>query len=73
MNYQNGKKIRVGDLVDLGHGSMGLIIGILQEDAYDIRCNPADWTGLETGLVVRTDFGDIWVKQPDEDMEPREP
>ena len=69
MNYINGESIQIGDTVHLGGDQSGVVVGIIDDDAYADGYRAEDWEYLGNGLIVSTDFGDLRLDKPDEDFE----
>ncbi len=69
MNYTSGQIVRVGDTVDLGQGQIGHVVGIIQDRQFCAGYDCADWEHLERGIVITTNFGDLRMEEPDEDLE----
>jgi len=69
MIYFNGEAVQIGDAVHLGGDQSGIVVGIIDEGKYADGYNEEDWRYLHSGLVVSTDFGDMRLDKPDEDLE----
>jgi hypothetical protein len=68
MIYPTGETIEIGDTVALGGDRRGVVVGIIDEGRYAAGYPANDWQYLHNGLVVSTDFGDLRLDQPDEDL-----
>jgi len=68
MIYFNGEAVQIGDAVHLGGDQNGLVVGIIDEGKYADGYHEEDWRYLRTGLIVSTDFGDLRLDKPDEDL-----
>ncbi len=55
--------------MDLGQGRNGQVVGIIQERRYRTDYSASDWDYLEKGILIRTDFGDLTLEEPDEDLD----
>ncbi len=69
MIYPNGDAIEIGDKVHLGGDRSGVLVGIIDEGKFAYGYNKEDWSYLRNGLIVSTDFGDLRLDKPDEDLE----
>ena len=69
MTYIDGTTVRIGDHVNLGGKQPGVIVGIITEGKYADGYKKEDWDYLGSGLIVNTDFGDLRLEEPDEDLE----
>lgn len=69
MIYANGESVQIGDTVHLGGNQSGVIVGIINDGAYADGYKKKDWEYLGNGLIVSTDFGDLRLDEPDEDLE----
>ena len=68
MIYFSGETVQLGDAVHLGGDQSGLVVGIIEEGKYADGYNEEDWRYLRAGLIVSTDFGDLRLDKPDEDL-----
>ncbi len=69
MIYANGESVQIGDTVHLGGNQSGVIVGIIDDGEYADGYREEDWKYLGNGLIVSTDFGDLRLDEPDEDLE----
>ncbi|GBQ70733.1 hypothetical protein [Komagataeibacter xylinus] len=68
MKYQDGRKVRIGDKVNLGNNAKGVVIGLIGQHLYADGYNAEDWDYLKNGFLISTDFGLLRLEEPDEDM-----
>ncbi|WP_124200221.1 hypothetical protein [Pseudomonas aeruginosa] len=54
MRYSNGKKVELGDKIDLGDGDTAIIVGIIDENLYSEEYPKSDWEYLKSGLLILT-------------------
>lgn len=54
MRYSNGKKVELGDKIDLGDGVTAIIVGIIDENLYSEEYPKSDWEYLKSGLLMLT-------------------
>ncbi len=47
MRYSNGKKVELGDKIDLGDGDTAIIVGIIDENLYSEEYPKSDWEYLK--------------------------
>lgn len=69
MIYASGEAVQIGDTVHLGGNQSGVIVGIIDDGEYADGYREEDWEYLGNGLIVSTDFGDLRLDEPDEDLE----
>ena len=69
MIYASGQSVQIGDVVHLGGDERGVVVGIIDEGRYAAGYNEQDWSYLNNGLIVSTQFGDLRIDEPDEDLE----
>jgi hypothetical protein len=69
MIYADGEPVQIGDAVRLGGGQNGIVVGIIEEGKYANGYRKEDWDYLSGGLIISTDFGDLRLNEPDEDLE----
>jgi len=68
MIYPSGEAVQIGDTVSLGGHQSGVIVGIIEDGQYADGYKAEDWRYLSNGLIVSTDFGDLRLNEPDEDL-----
>jgi hypothetical protein len=71
MKYANGQKIAVGDRVKLWKKQHGTVVCSINTGEFTKEYPEADWSYLKSGIMVRTDGGELFhYEQTDEDFEP---
>lgn len=66
MHYSDGQRICVGDLVAMGHGHTGTVVGCVEEALYVPPHTAEQWGFLKPGVLIDTSFGGV-VHYPDQD------
>ena len=69
MTYADGQCVQLGDTVHIGGDQSGVIVAIIGDGAYASGYRQQDWQYLGSGIIVSTDFGDLRLDEPDEDLE----
>ena len=69
MMYASGDRVELGDTVDLGASQRGIVVGIIGDGRYADGYRREDWSYLTSGLLIATEFGDLRLDAPDEDLE----
>lgn len=66
MNYADGNEARVGDIVSIDDQYWGTVVVCMDRAEYTDAYPAAQWSSLEKGILVDTDFGGL-VHYSDED------
>lgn len=69
MKYEDGQKVMIGDIVNLGPGAgRGVVVCLIEEGLVDEGCDLEDWSYLKKGVVFKSDVsGNVYFSKPDED------
>lgn len=59
MQYADGRKINVGDRVELWSGSYGLVVCSVDDKIYTNEYPEVDWGFLASGVLVKMDNGEL--------------
>lgn len=69
MNYPDGQKVRVGDLVSLG-GHSGTVVCSIDDAVYSDAHSEAQWAYLGKGVMIEFgDLGLIHYVEPEPDLQ----
>lgn len=52
MNYADGQEVLLGDAVDLGGGSVGRVVAVMDTDRYTERYPAEEWSYLKDGALL---------------------
>lgn len=52
MNYADGQEVLLGDAVDLGGGSVGRVVAVLDTQRFSERYPAEDWSYLKEGALL---------------------
>lgn len=52
MNYLDGRKVLLGDLVDLGGGMSGVVVAVIDDGAYASGISAKEWEYLGQGVLL---------------------
>lgn len=52
MNYVDGQEVLLGDAVDLGGGSIGCVVAVLDTQRFSGRYPAEDWSYLKYGALL---------------------
>lgn len=55
MNYPDGQKIKVGDVLSLWDGCTGVIVCSIDDGEYSADFTKKDWEYLGRGVLIDTD------------------
>ena len=70
MKALSGQRIAVGDRVKLHAAHCGTVVCSIDTGEFTSEYPKAEWGYLKTGILVRTDDGDLFhYTEPDEDFE----
>lgn len=70
MKYENGDEVRKGDRVRLWQNRLGIVVCSIDTQEYDESWTEEDWGYLGSGVVIKTDAGDVLhYTEADEDIE----
>ena len=59
MEYPDGSKIRLGDQVTISGKYKGLVVADIDGNEYSSSCPKEQWSYLNSGIVMDTDFGGL--------------
>lgn len=59
MNYSDGKKVNVGDRVELWEKKFGYVVCSMDDGIYTDEFPESDWIYLKTGVIVKMDDGQL--------------
>lgn len=59
MKYTDGKQAKIGDKVLIGGQFNGLVVADLDSDEYSADHSREQWSYLQSGLMIDTDFGGL--------------
>ena len=59
MNYSDGKKVQVGDEVELWSGKFGRVVCSIDDGVYTSDYSEEDWAYLKAGVMVKMDNGEL--------------
>lgn len=69
MNYSDGKKINVGDRVELWNNKFGYVACSIDDGIYTEEFSRTDWAHLKKGVIVKMDDGQVMhYAEPDFDL-----
>ena len=68
MNYADGNEAKVGDIVSIDDQYWGTVVACIDRGEYTDTYPEAQWSSLENGILVDTDFGGL-VHYSDEDAD----
>jgi hypothetical protein len=68
MNYLDGRRIQIGDQVELGGGMAGIVVGCLEEGEFSAEFNGEDWKFLVKGVLVKSPEAGL-IHYPDEEAD----
>lgn len=69
LKYSDGNMVRLGDKVQLWKDCYGMVVCSIDTDEYAPAYPKAEWAYLETGVLIRTDKGElIHFVEADEDL-----
>ena len=54
MNYPDGKKVRMGDVLELWGNCAGKVVCSIDDDEYPDEETKCNWQYLESGILVDT-------------------
>ncbi|HEL3809707.1 TPA: hypothetical protein UMT89_001033 [Stenotrophomonas maltophilia] len=58
MNYLDGQKVLLGDIVDLGNGTSGVVVAVIDQGDYASGFSEEEWNYLGQGALLETsEFG----------------
>ena len=57
MKYPDGTEVRLGDLVKLSTGDIGLVVFSIDSGEYSEDFPKEEWSYLKKGIMVRTNKG----------------
>jgi WD40 repeat protein len=70
MKYPDGRPVAVGDRVKLWDNEYGVVVCSIDTDAYTEDYPKAAWSYLNSGVLIKTDDGEIFhYNELDEDSE----
>jgi hypothetical protein len=68
MKYDNGSEVRLGDLVDIGKGEIGVVIAIIDDRLFSEGYSSDNWPVFQSGVMIETvQSGPVHYDFPDED------
>ncbi len=53
MNYPDGEKVLLGDTVDLGGGTRGIVVAVIDDECYAVGFSAEEWRYLGRGALLR--------------------
>lgn len=53
MNYPDGEKVLLGDTVDLGGGTRGIVVAMIDDESYAVGFSAEEWRYLGRGALLR--------------------
>lgn len=59
MNYSDGRKINIGDKVELWLNRYGSVVCSIDDGAFTGDYPEEDWAYLEVGVLVKMDNGEL--------------
>jgi acetone carboxylase gamma subunit len=65
MIYPDAVEVLVGDVVSIGSNGKGKVVACMYRDNYSFTHPREQWSYLETGVLVDTEFGGV-VHYPDQ-------
>lgn len=69
MRYADGREVLVGDVVDLGGGSLGRVVAVLDTQLFSEQYPYEDWGYLRDGVLVEaSSFGLLHCTGNDHDF-----
>jgi hypothetical protein len=68
VNYADGNEARVGDILSIDDQYWGTVVACIDRGEYTDTYPAAQWSSLEKGILVDTDFGGL-VHYSDEDAD----
>lgn len=69
MDYADGQEVLLGDAVNLGGGSVGRVVAVLDTGRYSERYPEEDWSYLKDGALVEAPaFGLVHCTGSDHDF-----
>lgn len=68
MKYNDGREVKIGDVVDLWPGHRAVVVCIIDDGLAAPGYNIEDWAYLKRGVVFKSAIsGDIRFDEPGED------
>jgi hypothetical protein len=59
MNYLDGRKVKVGDKVELWQNRYGDVVCSMDDGVYTMDYPEEDWAYLRSGILVKMDNGEL--------------
>jgi len=59
MNYSDGRKIKVGDKVELWLNRYGSVVCSIDDGIYTLNYPEEDWAYLKSGILVKMDNDEL--------------
>ncbi len=59
MQYPDGQRVALGDIIELYPGICGQVVCSLDDKQFSSVCSEPDWAHLEKGILIKSDKGGI--------------
>ena len=59
MKYLDGQDIRVGDKLQVWEGCQGIVVAVIEDNAYSKNYPENEWSYLKTGVLIDTDVAGL--------------
>jgi hypothetical protein len=69
MNYTDGRKVMLGDKVDLGGSMFGIVVCSFDDNKFAPGYPGTEWRGLKNGVLVKSEqAGLVHYERADQDF-----